>query len=135
MSNSAEIRWKQRFENLLAAAEQFKDACAKESYSQLELAGLVQVFEFTFELCWKTFKDKLFYEGYEVNSPRQAIRLAFEQGLIADAAVWLEALESRNRLSHTYNKSIADEAEKVIKKVYFPMITDAIARLNEDYTR
>lgn len=49
-----------------------------------------------FELCWKTLKDKLVYDGYSVNSPREAIRQAFGADLIGHIDCWLQALESRN---------------------------------------
>jgi nucleotidyltransferase substrate binding protein (TIGR01987 family) len=80
------------------------------------------MFEFTFELSWKTLKDLLFYEGYEVNSPREAIRQGFAAGLIQDAELWLTAMESRNRLSHTYDKRTAEEAERLIQGTYGPML-------------
>ena len=102
MPNNDEIRWQQRFENFERAWLQLNAACAQSSYSELELAGLVQMFEFTFELARKTLKDLLFYEGYEVNSPRDAIRQGFAAGLIQNAELWLVALESRNRLSHIH---------------------------------
>ena len=64
-----DIRWKLRLENLKQALSQLEEACTRETYSNLELAGLVQTYQFTFELCWKTLKDLLTFEGYEVNSP------------------------------------------------------------------
>jgi len=76
--------WKQRLENLKRAFAQLEKACARAEYSDLELAGLVQTYQFTFELCWKTMKDLLTSEGYDVKSPRETIRKAFELALIPD---------------------------------------------------
>ena len=134
MANNDEIRWRQRLDNLERAWAQLQAACAKTSYSDLELAGLVQMFEFTFELAWKTLKDLLFYEGYEVNSPREAIRQGFASGLIQDGERWMVMLESRNRLSHTYDKRTADEAERLIKESYAPLLGALIERLREKRT-
>jgi nucleotidyltransferase substrate binding protein (TIGR01987 family) len=134
MANNDEIRWRQRLDNLERAWAQLQAACAKTSYSDLELAGLVQMFEFTFELAWKTLKDLLFYEGYEVNSPREAIRQGFASGLIQDGERWMVMLESRNRLSHTYDKRTADEAERLIKQSYAPLLGALIERLREKRT-
>lgn len=131
MTNADEIRWRQRLQNFERAFAQLDRACAQESYSELELAGLVQMFEFTFELAWKTMKDLLFYEGYDVNSPREVIRKAFEAGLIQDVDLWLETLESRNRLSHTYDEQTALEAEELIKDSYAPMIRSALESLRQ----
>lgn len=131
MANSDESRWLQRFESLERAYAQLEAACAQQSYSNLELAGLVQTFEFTFELAWKTLKDLLYYEGYSVDSPREALRQAFAAELLQDVDDWLKALESRNTLTHTYNKKTADEAQQLIKSVYWPMLTQLVETLRK----
>ena len=59
---SQDIRWIQRFSNLKKAFAQLKDAVelskARE-LSNLEKQGLIQAFEYTHELGWKTLKDFL----------------------------------------------------------------------------
>ncbi len=134
MANNDEIRWQQRFDNFERAWGQLSSACTKTSYSELELAGLVQMFEFTFELAWKTLKDLLFYEGFNVTSPRDAIRQGFASGLIENAELWLVALESRNRLSHTYDKRTATEAERLIKDSYAPLLGALVEVLRKKKT-
>ena|ERR1035438_1440235 len=129
MSN--ENRWLQRLQNLNKAFKRLEDACAQDDYSELEVAGLVQTYEFTFELCWKTLKDKLTYEGYEVNSPREVIKKAFEMELLTGVDQWLEALDSRNLFSHTYDNAIAMQATALIKEKIEPMLRACVARLNE----
>jgi len=127
----ADSRWKLRLENFQKALVRLEEACAREKYSHLELAGLVQTFEFTFELCWKTLKDLLTTEGYTVNSPRETIRRAFEMSLIDDTERWFSALESRNVLSHIYDESAAQQAETWIKNEFAPMVRKCAAALNE----
>lgn len=124
MSNADEIRWQQRFENFTKALSQLTAACKKGEYSDLERAGLVQMFEFTFELGWKTLKDLQFYEGFTDNTPREVIRRAFEVEYLteSDTELWLDALVKRNILSHTYNENTAREAERLIVGVYHPML-------------
>ena len=68
MSNTDEVRWQQRLENFGKALAQLDTACDQSEYSDLERAGLVQMFEFSFELSWKVLKDLLFLEGYELNT-------------------------------------------------------------------
>ncbi len=131
MANNEEQRWLQRFENLEKAYAQLAAACAVKSYSNLELAGLVQTFQFTFELSWKTLKDLLFYEGYAVDSPREVLRQSFSMGIVPDVDRWLQALESRNRLTRTYNPKTASEAQKLIKTVYWPMLTQLMETLRK----
>ena len=124
MSNTDEIRWQQRLENFGKALSQLEAACDKEEYSDLERAGLVQMFEFSFELGWKTLKDLLFYEGYDEKTPRKVIRKSFEMEYISedDSEVFLDALGKRNLLSHTYEEETALEAESLIKEQYCPLL-------------
>ena len=121
MSNTDQVRWLQRFDNFKQALAQLNDACAKKEYTILERAGLIQTFEFTFELAWKVLKDLLFYQGFSVKSPRETIRQAFDAGLLSedDAEMLLDALNKRNLLSHTYQEKIAEEAEDLIKNRYW----------------
>jgi len=125
MSNADEIRWKQRLDNFGKALAQLETACRRDTLSDLERAGLVQVFEFSFELAWKSLKDLLYYEGYNTKSPRATIRTAFEQEYISedDCELFLQALEKRNILSHTYQEEVALEAEKLIRDHYSPLLS------------
>ncbi|GEM_PF-5528256 len=55
------------------------------SLSPLQRAGLIQYFEMTFELGWKTLKAVMTYEGLsQLNTPRDVIKHAFESDLIID---------------------------------------------------
>ena len=124
------LRWKQRLQNLNKAFSRLRHACALPEYNELEMAGLVQTYEFTFELCWKTLKDKLVYDGYSVDSPREAIRRAFGAGLIGHIDCWFHALESRNLFVHTYDDSSAEEAVSLIKGKFFSMLAPCVENLN-----
>jgi len=63
VSNSDERRWQQRLDTFGTALAQLTNACDRERYDYLELAGLIKTFEFSFESSWKVLKDLLFYEG------------------------------------------------------------------------
>lgn len=133
MSNSDEIRWRQRFENFTKALAQLETACNQDSYSDLERAGLVQMFAFSFELAWKTLKDLLFAEGYDEKSPRAVIRRSFEVEYLTeeDSEIFLDALQKRNLLSHTYEEEIAEAAVALIKQTYFPALKRAFNTLRD----
>lgn len=80
-------------------------------------AGVIQNFEFTYELCWKFIKRQL---GNELGSNyvdgvnrKELFRLGVEHHLISDINNWLEYHDSRNETSHTYNKSTAEEVFEV----------------------
>jgi len=62
-----EIRWKQRFQNFEKAYLLFDEAMNLDlaSLSDLEKEGIIQRFEITLELSWKTLKDYLENEGYD----------------------------------------------------------------------
>jgi nucleotidyltransferase substrate binding protein (TIGR01987 family) len=126
-------RWKLRLENLQKAHKRLLSACSQESYSELELAGLVQTFEFSFELTWKTFKDLLEYEGYDAASPRSVIRTALQANHISpqQCEILLEALGKRNLLTHTYDEENALEAQAMILETFEPVITAIVTYLTE----
>ncbi|MFV0447984.1 MAG: HI0074 family nucleotidyltransferase substrate-binding subunit [Vibrio sp.] len=126
-------RWKLRLENLQKAHKRLLNACSLDHYSELELAGLVQTFEFSFELTWKTLKDLLEYEGYDAASPRSTIRTALEANHISpeQCETLLEALGKRNLLTHTYDEENALEAQSMIVETFEPTITAIVHYLTE----
>lgn len=121
-----DIRWKQRFSNLKKAYEQLTEFMEKSELNKFEVQGLIQCFEYTFELSWKTIKDYLEFEGYDVKTPRDTIKKAFQVGIIDDGSVWLDALEKRNLMSHTYNENITNQTEQLIKTKYYAMMKKVI---------
>ncbi|MCR4317475.1 MAG: nucleotidyltransferase substrate binding protein [Planctomycetes bacterium] len=140
MSNTDEVRWRQRFDNFQKAFLLLKDALEENpinEYSKLEQEGIIQRFEYTFELAWKTIKDKLFYEGYDEKTPRAVIRKAFEVGFISedDTEIWLDSLDKRNILSHTYDEKKALEALEAIRDNYYPVIEQVYLNLKAEIDR
>jgi len=140
MSNADEIRWQQRFDNFQKAFLLLKEALEEKpinEYSKLEQEGIIQRFEYTFELAWKTIKDKLFYEGYDEKTPRAVIRRAFEVEFISeeDTEIWLDSLDKRNTLSHTYNEDAAREALEAIRDNYYPVIKQVYQSLKAEINR
>jgi nucleotidyltransferase substrate binding protein (TIGR01987 family) len=85
--------------------------------------GLVQTFEFTYELAWNTIKDYLENEGFgEFQGSKQVIRAAFQAKLIDNAEQWMESVKKRNLTSHTYNSFILDEGIDFITKTFAPLV-------------
>ena len=82
---------------------------------------MIQRFEFTFELAWKLMKSYAEYQGVdkEIMGSRDAIRWAFDSGLITDSDVWMEMIKRRNDTSHTYDEDTAAEVVKSVKDVYY----------------
>ncbi|MCX7885513.1 MAG: nucleotidyltransferase substrate binding protein [Caloramator sp.] len=126
-----DVRWKQRFSNYKKAVTQLTEFIEKGELNKFEVQGLIQCFEYTFELAWKTMKDYLEMEGFDVKSPRTTIQTAFQINLIEDGHTWIDALEKRNLMSHTYNEEIVKEVEQLIRKNYYPIIKELYLKLEE----
>jgi len=107
---------------------QLQRGVALESPNEIEQQGIIQSFEFTFELAWKTMKDYLEAQGVEAMFPREVIKQSFHYELIADGSTWLDMLGKRNLLAHTYDEGLALEANELIKSQYFPLVRILIDR-------
>lgn len=80
--------------------------------TEQERAGVIQAFEYCFELSWKMMKRLLEVRGQIANSPRETFRMGALEGFIHDPEVWFDFLRKRNLTTHTYQEH---EAEKVIE--------------------
>ena len=123
MVNPKELRWKQRFQNYEKAFIQLSDAVSQlDQLSTLEKEGLVQRFEYTFELGWKTLKDFFESKNVEVKFTRDVIKESFKTELLDDGEIWLEMLEKRNLMSHTYDEVIFRSVLNDIESRYFDQL-------------
>jgi len=130
--NQKEIRWKQRYENFKKAYTNLDAAVSQfDSLSILEKEGLIQRFEYTFELAWETLKDYLESQDVEVRFPREVIKEAFKYSLIDNGDVWMDMLEKRNLMSHTYDENRFNLAVNKIKNNYYDAISQVYRILGE----
>lgn len=130
-----DVRWLQRFQNFSRAVNLLRQAIAENEVSeltQLEQEGVIQRFEYTFELGWKTFKDYLEYSGVRLTeaTARSVIKECATVGIFAaaeiDAEVYLEMMLARNALSHTYD---FERFRKIIAKIE----TSYLSELEKEY--
>lgn len=121
--NAKEIRWKQRFQNFEKAFLQFDEAVSTiDKLSVLEKEGLIQRFEYTFELAWKTLKDFLESQEVEAKFPRDVIKKGFQYEIISDGEMWMEMLEKRNLMAHTYDEEIFEKAVSQVVNLFYPEV-------------
>ncbi|RFF27857.1 MULTISPECIES: nucleotidyltransferase substrate binding protein [unclassified Wenzhouxiangella] len=119
-------RWIQRLDNYKRAHAQLKgavDLMRRRELSDLEKQGVIQAFEFTWELAWNLLKDYLNWQGEtEITGARDAIREAFSRELIEKGQVWMAMLQDRNRTAHTYNESTMREILTSIDEQYIEQL-------------
>lgn len=114
-----DVRWIQRFSNFSKALSQLKKFIEKGKLNELEKQGLIQAFEYTFELAWNTIKDYFEAQGEtEIHGSRDAFKLAFNRGIIEKGDVWMDMIKSRSLTSHTYNEEVAEKIASDIEKSY-----------------
>jgi nucleotidyltransferase substrate binding protein (TIGR01987 family) len=79
------------------------------------VAGVVQNFEFVYELCIKMIRREPEREADSAGAIdrlnfRDLMRVAGEQGVIADVEAWFDYRRIRNQTSHTYDQGRAWQA-------------------------
>jgi nucleotidyltransferase substrate binding protein (TIGR01987 family) len=134
MNQTPDIRWKQRFENYEKALRLLREALMDiDSLSDLEKEGAVQRFEFTVELAWKTLKDYLEFSGLivEQNTPKNVIKQAFSANIIQNGQLWIDMLDCRNRLSHTYDRAAFDKSLRDVSGLYLRGLDELYHYLKE----
>ena len=88
--------------------------------------ALAQRFEYSLEVAWKTCKRHLSEQGFieaSTGSPKSIMRLAFSNGLIADATPWIRYIDARQNTAHDYSEEQLDAVIEVVASFF----TDAVA--------
>ena len=131
-----DIRWEQRFSNFRKALAKLEDVVINRSgdeLSELEKEGMIQRFEYTFELAWKTLQDILEYKGYkDITGPNPVLEHSLKDGYIKNEQGWRQMKKSRELTSHTYNSDTADNIAENILNTYYTLLKDLETRLEEE---
>jgi len=122
-----DVRWKQRYENFDRVFTLLHDALLSrslEEFSDLEIAGLIHRFMFSFELAWKTMKDYLEESGVQIVpvTPKAVIKEAFAAKVIDDGQGWIDMMLERNLLSHNYDEQRFRKALMNIRTRWLPLL-------------
>ena len=120
------------FTNFENAINTLEEALSKNKINDLERDGVIQRFEYTFELSWKLVRKILVAFGRSVvsSSPKPILRSALEEGFIDDVGKWFAFLEARNMSTHIYSEK---ESEKVFNaaKEFLPEAKKLLKRLSD----
>jgi nucleotidyltransferase substrate binding protein (TIGR01987 family) len=130
-----DIRWIQRLDNFLKAVNLLAEVESMDlgELSQLEKEGIVKRFEYTLELGWKTLKDKMESDGLILDriSPKVVLKEAFQAKYIDQIDLWLEMINDRNLLSHSYDLETFESVIPDIQSVYTPLLSALAKNLSE----
>lgn len=136
MANNNDVRWLQRFDSYRKALARLASVTetidSPSDLSDLEQSGVIQWFEFTYELAWKVMQDLLEYKGYEfMKGPNGTLREAFADGLITNQDGWRQMAKDRTLMSHTYEESDAKRVVEQIFITYYPLLKQLSETLSE----
>ncbi len=108
------------------------DQAVKITKDELHKDGVIQRFEFTAELLWKTLKIILEYNAINASGgPKMVIKQAFKFGYIPDDEIILDIIEDRNLSSDMYDEKTSEEIFERISKVYIKKIADIINHIEK----
>jgi nucleotidyltransferase substrate binding protein (TIGR01987 family) len=130
-----DIRWQQRFANYQRALAKLREVVTQEGeeLSELETDGMIQRFEYTYELAWKTLQDLLRHRGYlDIAGPNPVLAQALADGYITEPAGWKKMKKARELSSHTYQADTATDIAKGIVHTYYPLLHSLAQRLEKE---
>lgn len=117
-----------KYENFCAALENMKEIYKyNPPYDNVVLTGLVGLYEICFEQSWKMMKEILERHGFEegaTGSPKIILKTAYKANMIQDEKLWISALQERNNVTHSYNKSIALDIVTKAKNEFYEMFCE-----------
>lgn len=123
-----DIRWIQRFNNYTRALKKLMEAVEEfqtNGMNEIEKEGMIQRFEYTYELAWNTIKDFYEHQG-EVNiqGSRDVFRTAFGRGLIHNGELWMKMIDSRILTVHTYDEETANKVVNDIVEIFLELFLE-----------
>jgi nucleotidyltransferase substrate binding protein (TIGR01987 family) len=126
-----------KYENFCATLENMKEIYQyEEPYDNVVLTGLVGLYEICFEQAWKAMKELLEMHGYEegvTGSPKMILKTAYKSGMIQDEDLWLQALQERNNVAHSYNQNIAIEIVRLAKSEFYNMFCELQKEISSNW--
>lgn len=126
-------RLREKLELYLNALERLKESLDMEPASPVIKDGVIQRFEFTYELGWKLMKAYLEYQGItEGRTPREVYKESFRAAIILNGDAWLDMMTDRNLTSYTYDEKMADEIYTKIKNKHYDVLLGLGERIKKE---
>lgn len=122
------------FEKIDRALASLEEGLQRNPEDKLLRDGVIQRFEYTFELAWKLGQKALEEYGVRVVAPKPVIRAIARQGWIDDADAWMSFLSARNLVAHVYNDDVAATVFAVARD-FAPACDAFVARLKGELGR
>ncbi len=126
-----------KYDNFCRALANLQE-CSKlqEPYTIVEQTGIAGLFEICFEQAWKLMKETLENHGSfeeKIGSPKAIIKNAYQCKMIENCEGWLELLESRNILAHTYSDEQSLSVIRKLKTNYILLFENLKKELDENW--
>lgn len=106
-------RLKEIFDDYKSAFNNLNEA-AQNAKTNLEIDGAIKRFELCYELSWKLMKEYLANLGIICRNPRDCFKQAYQNDLIENEDTWLDMIDCRNQLVHTYT---FEQSRKIFEKI------------------
>ena len=120
-------RLENKIDYFRSALDRLKESAEVDVTDSVIMDGVIQRFEFTFELAWKTLKAFMEYKGFSVPvSPRDILKDAYAAGIIEEGDTFIKMLTDRNISSHTYDEEMALELYGRIKNDYISLLCELL---------
>ena len=127
-----------KYENFCKALDNLHEGAElKEPYTLVERTGIIALFQICFEQAWKLMKAVLEEHGateQKISSPKGIIKLAYQWNMINDQEKWLELLEVRNILAHTYSDENSFEVIQRLKTDLIPLFDSLKENISDNWT-
>lgn len=117
-----------KYDNFSKAVNRLNEAniaYRRNSDDDIYQDALIKRYEFTFELAWKTLREYLVDQGYqlEIMSPKGVIAFAWREGIISNEELWLDMLNARNMTAHDYGRELSADIAEDISNRYCKALT------------
>jgi nucleotidyltransferase substrate binding protein (TIGR01987 family) len=121
--------------NYEKALSKLREFVAEPVVNDRDRAGIIKAFRFTFELAWKTFQKVAKDELIDLGEPKTVIKQAFKMDFIDNKyeAQWIQMLEDRNLMSHTYREDLSLLVSERVKNTYVEAFNESLQRLKDKY--